>query len=78
LLAAQLFEQALPMAAEFASPRAWAFTLIGIDQYLRRFGGDRRANHIRETLTTRVMQSYGDTATENLRLLRIRYRLYLL
>ena len=38
-LAAQLFEQALPVAAEFASPRAWAFTLIGIDEYLRRFGG---------------------------------------
>jgi glycosyltransferase involved in cell wall biosynthesis len=63
MLAAQLFEQALPVAAEFASPRAWAFTLIGIDEYLRRFSGDRRANHIRETLTTRLMQSYGDTAT---------------
>ncbi len=65
MLAAQLFEQALPVAAEFASPRAWAFTLIGIDEYLRRFSGDRRANHIRETLTTRLMQSYGDTATED-------------
>src|SRR5688572_7570995 len=43
MLAAQLFEQALPVAAEFTSPRAWAFTLIGIDEYLRRFGGDRRA-----------------------------------
>jgi hypothetical protein len=65
MLAAQLFEQALPVAAEFASPRAWAFTLIGIDEYLRRFSGDRRANHIRETLTTRLMQSYGDTAGED-------------
>ena len=51
MLAAQLFEQALPVAAEFSSPRAWAFTLIGIDEYLRRFGGDRRANQIRESLT---------------------------
>ena len=63
LLAAQLFEQALPVAAEFASPRAWACTLIGIDEYLRRFSGDRRTNQIRENLTTRLMQSYGDTAT---------------
>jgi hypothetical protein len=63
MLAAQLFEQALPVAADFASPRAWAFTLIGIDEYLRRFSGDRRANQIREALTTRLMQSYGDTAT---------------
>jgi glycosyltransferase involved in cell wall biosynthesis len=65
MLAAQLFEQALPVAAEFSSPRAWAFTLIGIDEYLRRFSGDRRANHIRGTLTTRLMQSYGDTARED-------------
>jgi glycosyltransferase involved in cell wall biosynthesis len=65
MLAAQLFEQALPVAAEFSSPRAWAFTLIGIDEYLRRFGGDRRANHIRGTLTTRLMQSYGDTVRDD-------------
>ncbi len=28
-LAAELFELALPVAAQFTSPRAWAFTLIG-------------------------------------------------
>jgi glycosyltransferase involved in cell wall biosynthesis len=63
-LAAQLFEQALPVAAEFASPRAWAFTLIGVDEYLRRFGGDRRANQIRESLTVKLMQRYADAATD--------------
>lgn len=63
-LAAQLFEQALPVAAEFASPRAWAFTLIGIDEYLRRFGGDRRANQIRESLAAKLMQRYADAATD--------------
>jgi hypothetical protein len=63
-LAAQLFEQALPVAAEFTSPRAWAFTLIGIDEYLRRFGGDRRANQIRESLTAKLMQRYADAATD--------------
>ena len=62
MLAAQLFEQALPVAAEFTSPRAWAFTLIGIDEYLRRFSGDRRTKQIRESLTTRLMQNYADTA----------------
>ncbi len=62
LLAAQLFELALPVAAEFSSPRAWAYTLIGIEEYLRRFGGDRRANQIRETLTKRLMQRYADAA----------------
>ena len=64
MLAAELFEQALPVAAEFMSPRALAFTLIGIDEYLRRFSGDRRANQIRESLTAKLMQRYTDAATD--------------
>jgi glycosyltransferase involved in cell wall biosynthesis len=63
LLAAQLFEQALPVAAEFTSPRAWAFTLIGIDEYLRRLSGDRRVTQFRETLTKKLLQRYADAAT---------------
>lgn len=63
MLAERLFEQALPEAAKFTSPRSWAFTLIGIDEYLRRFGGDRRANHIRDALTAKLMQRYADAAT---------------
>ena len=65
MLAAQLFEQALPVAAEFTSPRAWAFTLIGIDEYLQRFGGDRRANQIRDSLTAKLMQRFADAATDD-------------
>ena len=64
-LYAKSFEQALPVAAEFASPRAWAFTLIGIDEYLRRLSGDRRANQIRESLTAKLMQRFTDAATED-------------
>jgi len=64
MLAAQLFELALPVAAEFTSPRAWAFTLIGIDEYLRRFGGDRRASQIREALTAKLTQRYADAASD--------------
>jgi glycosyltransferase involved in cell wall biosynthesis len=64
MLAAELFEQALPVAADFASPRAWAFTLVGIDEYLRRLSGDRRANQIRESLTAKLMQRYADAATD--------------
>jgi hypothetical protein len=65
MLAAQLFEQALPVAAEFTSPRAWAFTLIGIDEYLRRLSGDRRANQIRESLTAKLIQRYADAAKDD-------------
>lgn len=64
MLAAELFEQALGVAAEFVSPRAWALTLIGIDEYLRRFGGDRRAGQIRDALAARLVQRYADAATD--------------
>jgi glycosyltransferase involved in cell wall biosynthesis len=63
LLAAQLFEQALPAAAEFTSPRAWAFALIGIDEYLRRLSGDRRVTQFRENLVSKLVQRHADAAT---------------
>lgn len=40
-LASALFHAALPAVATFSSPRAWAFTLLAIAQYLRAFEGDR-------------------------------------
>lgn len=63
LLAAALFEEALPVATGFTSPRAWAFTLLGIDEYLKRFGGDRRAQQIRDALAAKLIRQYSDTAT---------------
>lgn len=65
MLAAELFEQALPLAADLISPRAWASALIGVDEYLKRFSGDRRANQIRETLTAKLLQRYADAATDD-------------
>src|SRR5262249_47453069 len=35
--AAELFQQALPASAATDSPRAWAFTLLGLSEYLTRF-----------------------------------------
>jgi glycosyltransferase involved in cell wall biosynthesis len=64
MLAAQLFEQAMPGVVEFSSPRAWALTLIGIDQYLRRLSGDRRVTQFRELLTSKLVRRYNDAATE--------------
>jgi hypothetical protein len=55
MMAGQLFELALPALTEFTSPRAWAFGLIGIHQYLHRLSGDSRVNQTRLTLTSRLM-----------------------
>src|SRR3989442_9673768 len=46
VMAGQIFAQALPAVTEFTSPRAWAFSLLGIHEYLRRFSGGRLATHI--------------------------------
>jgi len=61
-LAARRFEVALPVATEFTSPRAWAFTLLGCHEYLKRFAGDRAAQTIRDVLAGRLMQLYLDNS----------------
>ena len=40
-LADQLFHAGLPAVSQFSSPRAWAYALLGIEQYLHAFEGDR-------------------------------------
>jgi glycosyltransferase involved in cell wall biosynthesis len=61
--AASHFELALTPVPEFTSPRAWAFTLLGIQEYFRRFSGDRLAGQVREALTARLVGLYEQTAT---------------
>jgi glycosyltransferase involved in cell wall biosynthesis len=61
-MSGQLFAQALPTVTDFTSPRAWAFALIGIHEYLRRLSGDRLVRQIREALAGRLMELYGKTA----------------
>ncbi|SHK47145.1 glycosyltransferase family 4 protein [Rhodothermus profundi] len=57
-LAGRLFEEALPAALRFANPRAWAFTILGIQEYLRRFYGDRTAQQARKKLADRLFKLY--------------------
>jgi len=57
-MAGWLFEQALPAIVSTTSPRAWAFALIGIHEYLRRFAGDRMASQVREDLAGRLLGLY--------------------
>lgn len=57
-MAGQLFERALPSILDTEHPRAWAFALMGIHEYLRRFAGDRMANQVRQELADRLMALY--------------------
>src|SRR5579863_7009539 len=56
MMAGQLFAKALPALTEFTSPRAWAFGLIGIHEYLGRLSGDSFVNQTRDALTHRLME----------------------
>lgn len=57
-LAGRLFELALPAILTTTSPRAWAFALIGIHEYLQRYAGDRRVGQVREDLAERLSNLY--------------------
>ncbi len=61
--AAELFMQALPGIAESTSPRAWAFALLGIKEYLRRLRGDRRAASMQQELLGRLISLYDQVKT---------------
>jgi glycosyltransferase involved in cell wall biosynthesis len=63
-MAGRLFEQALPAILTTTSPRAWAFALIGIHEYLRRYDGDRRASQVREELAGRLLALYQANRSE--------------
>jgi glycosyltransferase involved in cell wall biosynthesis len=63
--AASYFELALPTIVEMISPRSWAFSLLGIHEYLRRFSGDRITGQIRDTLTARLVGLFERNATND-------------
>lgn len=56
--AGRLFEFSLPLAVEFSSPRAWAYTLLGIQEYLHSYPGDRDAQKVRSALSRRLLEMY--------------------
>ncbi|MHB8931402.1 MAG: glycosyltransferase family 4 protein [Melioribacteraceae bacterium] len=66
-MAAWLFEQTLPAILLTTSPRAWAFALIGINEYSQKFAGDRRASQVRDELAGRLLALYQNNRSEEWR-----------
>lgn len=52
--ATDLFGEALPVVEEFTSPRAWAFTLLGLDQFCAVFADHAAAAALRTKLARRL------------------------
>ncbi|MBU1727312.1 MAG: glycosyltransferase family 4 protein [Candidatus Omnitrophica bacterium] len=57
-MSVELFERALASSTGFNSPRAWAFILLGIHEYLQRFHGDRLVRNCLQVLATRLHDLY--------------------
>jgi glycosyltransferase involved in cell wall biosynthesis len=56
--AGRLLESSLPAVLEFTSPRAWAYSLLGIQEYLDAYPGDRDALKFRLVLSRRLLEMY--------------------
>jgi glycosyltransferase involved in cell wall biosynthesis len=61
--AGRLFEKAFPAAATFGSPRAWAFSILGMQGYLDWFPGDRVVQGARNLLANRLLDIYHRTSS---------------
>jgi hypothetical protein len=64
-LAGELFQAALPAITDFTSPRAWAYTLLGIDEYLRAFQGDSNVQAVGTVLAERLLGLFRQTSNNS-------------
>ncbi|MGA6924991.1 MAG: glycosyltransferase family 4 protein, partial [Desulfosarcina sp.] len=60
-----LFNKGLRAAEDFRSPRAAAFSLIGMNAYLDKFSGDSEARRIRRILADRLFDQFKQQTTDD-------------
>jgi glycosyltransferase involved in cell wall biosynthesis len=65
LWASALFAEALSSAESFSSPRAWAFTLLGLGSYCAVTSDDLRAQEVRRFLADRLMSALAAVETQD-------------
>lgn len=64
-MATNLFDLALKSIETIKSPRAIAFSLVGIHEYLRRFSGNREVKRIREILALKLFEQFKTNYSED-------------
>ena len=62
--AAALFAESSAVVENFRSPRAWAFTLLGLDGYCSVATLDRRAQRLRELLANRLLALHASVRSD--------------
>ena len=65
LWAAALFREALPIVEGFRSPRAWAFTLLGLDAYCATAAPAGMAEELQHTLAARLIALLSTVSTND-------------
>jgi hypothetical protein len=66
-LSARLFKGGLSTVLDFDGLRSHAFALLGLDTYLRHFGGDSEARRVRERLADRLYDAFAQEARDGWR-----------
>lgn len=64
-MAMRLFLEALPIVQHFTSPRGWAYSVLGLQEYLSIYGGDSHACKIRDDLAKRIFKLFKNNASED-------------
>lgn len=63
-MAMRLFLEALPIVKSFTAVRSWAYTVLGLQDYLTIYGGDADACKVRDELAKRIYQLFEKNATD--------------
>lgn len=64
-LAKHLFAQALPAASSLSSPRAWAYALLGIHEWLQAYGDHEEVKAAGQVLANQLMVRYRESAASD-------------
>lgn len=64
-MAGHLLERAMPPTLSFSSPRAWAYAILAIQTYLRRYSGASSFRREREVLARRLNEQVELNASED-------------
>ena len=64
-LSARLFEDGIASAQSFTSPRAWAFVLLGLHEYLGSYPDEHEMVAARRMFTELLIQRWKDSATND-------------
>jgi len=63
-MAMRLLLESLPAVEHFTSPRAWAYTVLGLQAYLSVYEGDIHARKVRDDLTNRIFDLFKNNVSD--------------